>query len=299
MSAPAHVWLSALAFELPVYSRTDLAGPWGAQGGCGNPGLYVLSRGGAELLVGGRTLQLREGDVALLLTGVPHVIRSDGRARPLPVAEVAARSVPTEVGCWYAPPGSRVTDANATLTAITFGTRATAIGLRRALPELMHLRPRELERSARAALDALHAECGRGHAANAEILLRLGEIATVHALERHGPHATSWDASVMSAAAQALETLEAPWNVHQLARSAGLSRSRFCERFQICYGEPPMRWLRRHRLERSAHAMVGGNCSIAELAERFGYRSESAFRKAFKAHFGRAARLCAGPSPVR
>ncbi|MDB4985085.1 MAG: hypothetical protein JWN04_263 [Myxococcaceae bacterium] len=298
MPVSAHVWLSALAFELPVYSHTELSGPWGGQGGCGNPGAYVLSLGGAELLVGERTLQLGEGDVALLLTGAPHIVRADARAHPLPAAEIALRAAPTERGYRYAPPGSHPTDANATLTAITFGTQGASSGLRRALPDVIRLRPRELERPARSALDALHAECARGRAANVEILLRLGEIAALHALERYGPEATSWDAAVMSAAARALETLEAPWNVLRLARYAGLSRSRFCERFQLCYGEPPMRWLRRHRLERSARALGIGHCSVAELAERFGYKSESAFRKAFSRELGRTARLPSGPSRV-
>jgi len=283
--------MTALAFERPTFTRAELAGAWGGQGGCGNPGLYLLSHGTAELLTGAQRAILREGDAALLLTGVPHVVRGDEHAVALSVSEIAARAVATEAGYWYAPPGTRAAEASATLSALTFGTRALANGFRRALPDVVFLRPRALDRSARSALMALHAECERGRAANSEVLLRLGEVVALQALERQLPETATWDGAVLGAATHALERLDSSWTVLELAHYAGLSRSRFCERFELCFGESPMRWLRRQRMLRAARALEVGESSVAEVAAKLGYASESAFRKAFQRELGRPARL--------
>jgi AraC-like DNA-binding protein len=287
-------WLSALAFEPPVFARTELYGRWGGRGGCANPGAYLLSQGRAELVVGDRMLRLESGDAVLLLTGARHVVRASCDALVLEAAEVAARVVPTDMGHVYAPHGAPIRAERAVLAALTFGTSAHAGGLRRMLPEVLHLRPRELDRAARSGLEALRAECDRGRQANPDILLRLGEVVCLRALEHAMPAATVWDAVVIAAARSALSTPDARWSVDELAVRAGLSRSRFCERFSACFGEPPMRWLRRQRLELGARWLDSGACSVAEAAERLGYDSEDAFRKAFRRHLGRAARASPG-----
>jgi transcriptional regulator GlxA family with amidase domain len=104
----------------------------------------------------------------------------------------------------------------------------------------------------------------------------------IHALRRHAPAAQNDDLPVIAGAWAALERPEGR-TVDELGRRAGMSRSRFSERFLACRGEPPIRWLRRQRLERAARLLEGGGLSVAEVAERFGYESETAFRKAYSA----------------
>jgi AraC-like DNA-binding protein len=76
------------------------------------------------------------------------------------------------------------------------------------------------------------------------------------------------------------------WSISALARSAGLSRSLFVERFTGALAVPPLRYLSRLRMALAASLLSQGRLSIAAVAHRLGYRSVPAFSRAFKRHFG-------------
>lgn len=77
------------------------------------------------------------------------------------------------------------------------------------------------------------------------------------------------------------------WTLTALARSAGLSRSLFAERFLARVGQTPKRYLRSWRMHLAREALAGGNVGVAALAHKLGYQSEAAFRKAFQDATGR------------
>lgn len=76
------------------------------------------------------------------------------------------------------------------------------------------------------------------------------------------------------------------WTVAELARKVGLSRAAFASHFKAKTGEAPLKYLTRQRLERAAELLISSELSLAEVAERVGYRSEFAFNRAFKRHHG-------------
>lgn len=76
-----------------------------------------------------------------------------------------------------------------------------------------------------------------------------------------------------------------PWTVADLARRAGLSRTRLAERFQHYLRQSPMAYLAQWRLKLGAEMLQSGNESVAEVAG-VGYGSEAAFARAFKREFG-------------
>ena len=69
------------------------------------------------------------------------------------------------------------------------------------------------------------------------------------------------------------------WTLAALARSAGLSRSAFAQRFTAVAGVPAMTYLRRHRLALAEKHMSEG-LSLEQTARALGYRSVAAFRRA-------------------
>src|SRR5262245_29331588 len=83
------------------------------------------------------------------------------------------------------------------------------------------------------------------------------------------------------------------WRVHTLAREAGMSRTLFAERFATLLGRTPMQYLAAWRMQLADEALRGSRASVAEVAERFGYQTEPAFRRAFKRVRG------VGPGDVR
>lgn len=85
----------------------------------------------------------------------------------------------------------------------------------------------------------------------------------------------------------------AAWSLALLATRAGLSRASFAQHFSSTLGEPPMTWLARLRMDRAATLLRERHMPVADVAAALGYRTEAAFRRAFKRHHG------VGPGALR
>ena len=71
------------------------------------------------------------------------------------------------------------------------------------------------------------------------------------------------------------------WTVAQLARTAGMSRALFAERFARKIGMPPMQYVLEWRMAVAKNMLRRERPPLAEVAERVGYESASAFSTAF------------------
>ncbi len=80
--------------------------------------------------------------------------------------------------------------------------------------------------------------------------------------------------------------LRHPWTLAELARAAHLSVSRFSVEFRRHLGGPPMDHLLRLRLRHALHELRNQELSIAEVAERVGFRDAFYFSRQFKLHHG-------------
>ena len=82
------------------------------------------------------------------------------------------------------------------------------------------------------------------------------------------------------------ERADANWTVQSLAAEAGMSRSRFAERFRTLIGMSPMGYLSEWRLQKALAMLDESRCSVQQVAARTGYQSPAAFTRAFAAKFG-------------
>jgi AraC-like DNA-binding protein len=78
-----------------------------------------------------------------------------------------------------------------------------------------------------------------------------------------------------------------PWSITDFAKSVGLSRTRFVERFRRFLGKSPMVYLAEWRLKLAAEILQSTEDSVAAVAEAVGYGSEASFNRAFRREFGR------------
>ncbi|PMS18511.1 AraC family transcriptional regulator [Trinickia dabaoshanensis] len=76
------------------------------------------------------------------------------------------------------------------------------------------------------------------------------------------------------------------WTVAQLAKQAALSRSSFFDRFTRAVGMAPMEYLHAWRMAMAKKMLLHNEGSVAEVAERVGYGSASAFSVAFARFVG-------------
>jgi len=95
------------------------------------------------------------------------------------------------------------------------------------------------------------------------------------------------DPHLASAVRQLHGQLARSWTVAQLAKTAGLSRSAFFERFTRTVGLPPMEYLLAWRMAVAKDLLRRHDLSVGEVAERVGYGSASTFSTAFSRHVGR------------
>jgi transcriptional regulator GlxA family with amidase domain len=145
--------------------------------------------------------------------------------------------------------------------------------------------------------EAGHQPAGRSIGSQA-LLARLGDVLFMQILRAWlqgsgspQPTGEGWFAAMrdpqIGTALVALHAEPAmPWTVSSLAGRAGLSRSRFAERFTALVGESPLAYLTRWRLNTAAQLLVERDRTVRDVARAVGYGSESAFSRAFTRHHG-------------
>jgi len=172
-----------------------------------------------------------------------------------------------------------------------------------ALPAEIILRAEETAETTfmEALIQALAYECRTEQPGASVVIDRLAEILFIHVVRTYMRHSDATDSYIASLRdpqiSRALKLIhEKPgdhWSVEKLASQAGMSRAAFATRFQQLVSMPPMQYLSCWRMQRALGLLQAGRIPMVDVAEKFSYRSEAAFAKAFKRHFGY------GPGKVR
>ncbi|WP_306589393.1 AraC family transcriptional regulator [Geothrix sp. 21YS21S-4] len=85
-----------------------------------------------------------------------------------------------------------------------------------------------------------------------------------------------------------------PWQLDELAKAAGMSRTTFATRFKTAAGIPPLAYLTQWRMRLAKRSLLEGDSPISTIAYALGYTSESAFSHAFKRATGHAPKRVRG-----
>jgi AraC family transcriptional regulator, activator of mtrCDE len=172
-----------------------------------------------------------------------------------------------------------------------------------ALPTMIVVRSEDQATSAElhALARLMLVEYEAGAAGRQGVLDRLAETLFVLVLRHHMAHAPELKGFLAALkderVARALAALHrkpgADWRVDSLAREAGMSRTVFAERFAALLGRTPMHYLAAWRMHLAEEMLKARRASVAQAAERLGYQTETAFRRAFRRVRG------VGPGEVR
>ncbi|WP_426564012.1 helix-turn-helix domain-containing protein [Angustibacter sp. McL0619] len=73
-----------------------------------------------------------------------------------------------------------------------------------------------------------------------------------------------------------------PLDVDRLARVAGISPSHFVRRFSAAFGETPIRYLTRRRIERAQDLLRHANLTVTEVCTAVGFASLGSFSARFR-----------------
>ncbi len=290
MSDPLAVFISLLRPQTVSAKIINGAGKWSIRKPrYEDPAFCLLLDGSCFLdLDGVGTLELRDGDFVLLPAMPSFTLASDLSISPIlldfdPSPETyhgAGQVTMRMLGGYF-----RFDRANAQL-------------LVKLLPPVVHVRGTE---SAATRLHRLVDLIGEEVQANSPgrdlILERLVEVLFVEALRFRSAFAARGEQGLLAglsdpALAQALREIHMDvarhWTVEQLARTAGMSRAVFAERFSRKIGMSPMQYLLEWRVALAKEMLRRDRTSLAEVAERVGYQSASAFSAAFSRLTGRS-----------
>jgi AraC-like DNA-binding protein len=174
--------------------------------------------------------------------------------------------------------------------------RANAQLLLRLLPSLIHIRRGEPGAARLHRIVELIGEETAAHRPGRDLVLeRLVEVLLVEALRFRPAAAAEQEQGLLAgladpALARALrrvhDDVARRWTVAALARTAGMSRAVFAERFTRKVGMPPMQFVLEWRIALAKDILRREHAVLAEVARRVGYQSASAFSTAFTRHTG-------------
>jgi len=294
-----------------VYARSELSAPWGIDLPAleGHMMFHIVTAGRMWLEAdGSEPLLLERGSLALVPHGLGHrLVDEPGRAAvpffDLPVERVTERY---ELLRW----GGGGEECRLICVVVRI-EHAAAERLIDALPPVLQLDAWEGgdDRWLADTLRFIAREAESLRPGGETVITRLADILVIqmvrHWIETEAEVDTGWLAALrddqLGRAIAAIHRQPGhDWTLASLARVAAMSRSAFAARFTAVVGEPAMRYLTRWRLQLARTALREGDEAIGIVGERFGYRSEAAFCRAFKREFGVSpgSDRRAGPPPL-
>jgi AraC-like DNA-binding protein len=90
---------------------------------------------------------------------------------------------------------------------------------------------------------------------------------------------------------------QAPLDLDQLAQVAGVSKFHFVRSFEATYGETPIRYLTRRRIERAQDLLRAANLTVTEVCMIVGFASLGSFSSRFAQLVGESPPLTATGGP--
>ncbi|MGX1174421.1 AraC family transcriptional regulator [Pseudomonas sp. R151218B TE3479] len=253
----------------------------------GQPFYCAILEGGCRFSVAGNpTISLKTGDFVLVPAAYDFTMMS-----LQPMAAEDTDTVPVEIRPRDIRIGTPDVAADVQLLVghCTFGSPDAAL-LVALLPQLIHVRG---ERRLAVLVELVTEEARGQRPARDVILAHLLEVLFIEALRSTATEAAPagllrglGDERLAMAIRRIHEFPNQPWTVVQLAREAALSRSTFFERFKQAVGMAPMKYLLTWRMALAKNLLRTQDDSIAEIAQRVGYSSVSAFSVAFTRYTG-------------
>jgi AraC-like DNA-binding protein len=250
-----------------------------------DPAFCIILDGSCFLDVDGvGVLELEEGDFVLLPETPGFTLASDLDIRPKLVAPTPyARE--TRHGDKSGPATMRM------LGGYFKFDRANAQLLVRLLPSVVHIRRDEAEAARLHRIVELIGDEANARRPGRDLILeRLVQVLLIEALRFRPAAAAKQEQGLVAglsdpALARTLRGIHVDvarrWTVAALARTAGMSRAVFAERFARKVGMPPMQYVLEWRMAVAKDMLRRERPPLAEVAERIGYQSASAFSTAF------------------
>jgi AraC-like DNA-binding protein len=283
------------------YALTELTAPWG---------LYLPPMGGFEGCVwfhvpvsGGCLIELEDeppielgaGDLALIPHGRGHSLKSEPEAETPNILDLDRTLLGDRYEFLRYGGGG---DGTRLVCAVVRFDHPAARNLTDLLPPTLVLPDRAAAADGwiQSTMRLIEAESAEPKPGGEAIITRLSDILVIQTIRHwleHDPQAKrGWLGAIQDPEIGRALTLihrdpGRAWTLASLAREVAMSRSAFAARFSQLLGEGAGAYLTRWRMHLAAEGLRRDGATAAELADRYGYRSEAAFNRAFKRVVGK------------
>lgn len=266
----------------PFFNRRDLSPYELAHFG-------MIVRGECWLSVEGRadSLSLGAGDCFFIAPGSTYVLRDSLRTPPRSLSEIAPADGTNVVR--YGGGG-----APTTIIAGHFSfERLSVRHFTQLMPSLVLIKAHEsYSASLRTCLQLLDTEMTEQAPGSEIVANRLAEVLFVQIIRTHisAGHVSGriewlraiFDPRIGKALGAIHESVDKPWTVDSLAKTAGMSRSAFASHFKLLVGQTPLEYITDWRIQKAVQLLQQRDKKLLDVARSVGYDSDAAFSKAFK-----------------
>ncbi|MDJ0947308.1 MAG: AraC family transcriptional regulator [Alphaproteobacteria bacterium] len=288
---------STLKLMSGIYFRTDLTGAFAIEVPTERRRIrfHLVRHGACWARVQGMQdwRRLTEGDLAIIPNGAAQILADSPERKPVPIGDIIRSGAVDDTGVLSYGQGDGRVQLLCGYCAFDEDIDHPLIA---SLPDMIVLAPRDLggEPWATATLRLLSLEADLGAQGMRGILSRLLEIVFIQAVRRMKTDQVGAEVGYISALAdahlsKALLAIHTsphlPWTIAELARSAGMSRAQFAEKFTSTVGVPPISYLTSWRLSKARRLLRETDLATDEIARRCGYASLPSFTRRFKTAF--------------
>jgi AraC-like DNA-binding protein len=252
---------------------------------------YAVLAGQCWLVVEGvpDPILLDAGDCFVLPRGLPFRLATDLSLEPIHYTLAWSRLSKTK-------DVPEVKEGARHIAGGFFGfTGSHAEMLLHSLPPIVHIRRESDKAAMRWSLERIREELRDPQPGGSLITQQLAYMMLVQALRLHLTDAANTAPGWLSALSDKHMSIAIanmhndpgyPWMLQLLAERVGMSRSVFALRFRETVGSTPMEYLARWRMLLAADRLKNSPDGLSAIAQSLGYKSESAFGKAFRRVMG-------------
>lgn len=279
-------WLRSLTPTTAVFCRAVMSAPWGfrieAREGST---FHIVTRGSGILEVDGLDdpIELETGDMVVLTHGAAHQVRDRPQSNVLPLEQAVASGTADGKVFSFGGEGTRA----------VFVCGGFQLGPLRGVDSRML--PSVLRYRCEPQVIRLVDQESESLAIGTETVLKsLLNLLVTQALRAHlvsrelAEEETLGTPGLVAAVAFIHSSLDRDVELSDVCAAAGLSRGALSERFNEAFGVSPIQYLRKARLDRAADLLERTGLSLQRIARSVGYRSMSAFGRAFRQEYGLA-----------
>jgi AraC-like DNA-binding protein len=271
--------LHSFRVRVHVFKKGSYCGAWALDSGNHRGSVFHLIGRGAAWLHSEQQetpLALRGGDLVMLPKGDWHQISGTAER------QLAPTLTPKDV----AGPSTTV------LCARVESTAGPVDPIIRALPDILvvHAEDQGTSSQLQALARMMMSEYESGVPGGQAVLERLAEIMYVMIIRHHMQNTSTRRGLLAVLTDDRLTTVLAAihqdpghdWRVDEFANLAGMSRTAFTQKFNRVMEMTPMQYVTQWRMQLAKELLYDRRNSVTKIAEQLGYKTEAAFRRAFK-----------------